>query len=126
MTRNRLPSVVLCGVILSTGHLTYAQNANVAGCWNVRQTDHKPETTETLTLEQNGTGLSGALDDQTVTGEIAGKNISLSGTCMTHSGRSKMKYVGTVSGDAMEGESTCAGKSFKWTATRSMMPPWNW
>ena len=126
MTRNRLLLAVLSVVILSIGHFTYAQNANVAGCWDLRETVHEQATTQTLTLEQNGTALSGALDDQTVTGEIIGESITLSGTCVTRSGKSKTKYVGTVSADTMKGESSCAGRSFQWTARRSMMPPWNW
>ena len=126
MRANRFLLALLCVVILSIGHFTYAQNANVAGSWDFHQTVPEQETTQVLTLDQDGTELSGALDDQTVTGQIIGRSITLSGTCLTQRGKSKTKYVGTVRAGTMEGESICAGKSFRWTATRSMMPPWNW
>jgi hypothetical protein len=79
--------------------------------------------TQTLTLQQDGTKLSGTLKGQRgeapVAGMVSGNNISFSVTRSTPNGDMKIDYTGTVDGDAMKGTVTVMGNSRDWTAKRS-------
>lgn len=79
--------------------------------------------TQTLTLQQDGSKLTGTLKGQRgeapVTGTISGNNISFSVTRSTPNGDMKIDYTGMVSGDTMKGTMAVRGNSVDWTAKRS-------
>jgi hypothetical protein len=111
-------------VVLSLAHVALAQDAQVAGAWDLSAPGRDGNvTTQTLTLQQDGTKLTGTLKgqrgDAPVTGTVSGNNISFSVTRSTPNGDFKIDYTGTVSGDAMKGTLTMRGNAVDWTAKRS-------
>jgi hypothetical protein len=124
MTRNRILMAGFCVVLLSLAHVALAQDAKVAGAWDLSAAGRGGNVmTQTLTLQQDGTKLTGTLKGQRgeapVTGTIGGNNISFSVTRSTPNGDIKIDYTGTVSGDSMKGTFTVMGNSRDWTAKRS-------
>jgi hypothetical protein len=124
MKKNRIRMAVLCVSLLSLAHAAMAQDAKVAGAWDLSAAGRDGNVmTQTLTLQQDGTKLTGTLKgqrgDAPVTGTISGNNISFSVTRSTPNGDMKIDYTGTVSGDAMKGTFTVMGNSRDWTAKRS-------
>jgi hypothetical protein len=116
--------VAACFLALSLAHATLAQDAQVAGAWDLSAPGRDGNVmTQTLTLQQDGTKLTGALKgqrgDAPVTGSVSGSNISFSVTRSTPNGDFKIDYTGTVSGDAMKGTLTVRGNAVNWTAKRS-------
>ena len=111
-------------VVLSLAHVTLAQDAQVAGAWDLSAPGRDGNVmTQTLTLQQDGTKLTGTLKgqrgDAPVTGTVSGNNISFSVTRSTPNGDFKIDYTGTVSGDAMKGTFTMRDNTVNWTAKRS-------
>lgn len=124
MKRNLILVAGLCLVLVSLARVASAQDANVAGSWDLSSPGRDGNmVTQTLALQQDGTKLSGVLKgqrgDAPVTGSIGGKNISFSVTRSTPNGDFKIDYTGTVDGDAMKGTFTVMGNSREWTAKRS-------
>jgi hypothetical protein len=116
--------VAACFAVLSLAHVTLAQDAQVAGAWDLRAPGRDGNVmTQTLTLQQDGTKLTGTLKgqrgDAPVTGTVSGTNISFSVTRSTPNGDFKIDYTGTVSGDAMKGTMTVRGNEVDWRAKRS-------
>jgi hypothetical protein len=114
----------LCFVVLSLAQVARAQEARVAGSWDLSSPGRDGNVmTQTLTLQQDGTKLTGTLKGQRgeapVTGSISGNNISFSVTRTTPNGDMKIDYTGTVNGDAMKGTFTVMGNSRDWSAKRS-------
>jgi hypothetical protein len=69
--------VAACFVVLSLAHVTLAQDAQVAGAWDLSAPRRDGNVvTQTLTLQQDGTKLTGTLKgprgDAPVTGTVAG------------------------------------------------------
>jgi hypothetical protein len=124
MKRNSILVAALCFLVLSLAHVASAQDAKVAGSWDLSAPGRDGNVvTQTLTLQQDGTKLTGTLKGQRgeapVTGAISGSNISFSVTRTTPNGEMKIDYTGSVSGDAMKGTLTVMGNSVDWTAKRS-------
>jgi hypothetical protein len=124
MKRNSLLFAALCFLILSLAHVVSAQDAKVAGSWDLSSAGRDGNMmTQTLMLQQDGTKLSGTLKGQRgeapVAGMVSGNNISFSVTRSTPNGDMKIDYTGTVDGDAMKGTLTVMGNSRDWTAKRS-------
>jgi len=124
MKRNRILVAAVCFLVLSLAHAASAQDAKVAGSWDLSAPGRDGNVmTQTLTLQQDGTKLTGTLKgargEAPVTGTISGNNISFSVTRTTPNGEMKLDYTGTVSGDAMKGTLAVMGNSVDWTAKRS-------
>ena len=114
----------VCFAIFALARITPAQDAQVAGAWDLSQPGRGGETmTQTLTLQQDGTKLTGTLKAQRgeapVTGSIMGNDIAFSVTRTTPNGDVKIDYTGTVSGDTMKGTVTMRGNAVDWSAKRS-------
>jgi|SRR5208282_1688585 hypothetical protein len=124
MKRNCVLVAAVCFVVLSLAHVASAQDAKVAGSWDLSAPGRDGNImTQTLTLQQDGSKLTGTMKgqrgDAPVTGTISGNNISFSVTRTTPNGEMKIDYTGTVSGDAMKGTLTVMGNNVDWTAKRS-------
>jgi len=124
MKKNCVGIVWLCLVLLSLASAALAQDAKVAGSWDLSSPGREGNImTQTLTLQQDGTKLTGTLKGQRgeapVTGTISGNSISFSITRSTPNGDMKIDYTGTVNGDAMKGTFTVMGNSRDWSAKRS-------
>lgn len=124
MKRNCILIGALCFVVLSLAHVAAAQDANVAGSWDLSAPGRDGNVvTQTLTLQQDGAKLTGTLKgargEAPVTGTVSGSNISFSVTRTTPNGEMKIDYTGTVSGDAMKGTFSVMGNTVNWTAKKS-------
>jgi hypothetical protein len=124
MKRNSILFAALCFLFLSLTHVASAQDAKVAGPWDLSAPGRDGNVmTQTLVLQQDGTKLTGSMKGQRgeapVTGTINGNDINFSVTRSTPNGEMKLEYKGTVSGDAMKGTLAVMGNSVDWTAKRS-------
>lgn len=124
MKRNIVLVAGLCFLVLSLAHLASAQDAKVAGTWDLSAPGRDGTVmTQTLTLQQDGAKLTGTMKgtrgEAPVTGAISGNNISFSVTRTTPNGDMKLDYTGMVSGDSMKGTLAVMGNSVDWTAKRS-------
>jgi hypothetical protein len=124
MKRKSILMAAMCGLILSLACVASAQDAKVAGAWDLSAPGRDGNMmTQTLTLQQDGTKLTGTLKgqrgDAPVAGTITGNNIAFSVTRKTPNGDFKIDYTGTVSGDSMKGTLSVMGNTIDWTAKRS-------
>jgi hypothetical protein len=124
MNRKSILVAAVCFLVFSLAHAASAQDAKVAGSWDLSAPGRDGNVmTQTLTLQQDGTKLTGTLKgargEAPVAGTMSGSNISFSVTRTTPNGEMKIDYTGTVSGDAMKGTLTVMGNSVDWTAKRS-------
>src|ERR1700733_12441455 len=124
MKRNWIFVAAICFVVLSLAQVARAQDAQVAGAWDLSAPGRDGNVmTQTLTLQQDGTKLTGTLKgqrgDAPVTGTVSGTNISFSVTRSTPNVDFKIDHTGTVSGDAMKGTMTVRGNEVDWRAKRS-------
>jgi hypothetical protein len=124
MRKHALAAAALCFLVVSLAHVAHAQAANVAGSWDLSAPGRDGNVmTQTLTLKQDGTKLTGTLKGQRgeapVTGSIAASNITFSVTRTTQNGELKIDYTGTVTGDTMKGTFTVMNNTVNWTAKRS-------
>ena len=124
MKRNSVLMAALCFVVLSLAHVASAQDAKIAGSWDLSAPGRDGNVmTQKLTLQQDGNNLTGTLKgqrgDAPVTGTISGNNVTFSVTRTTPNGDMKLEYTGTVSGDDMKGTLAVMGNSVNWTAKRS-------
>ncbi len=128
MKRNPILLAALCfAVLLSLAHITSAQDAKIAGSWDLTAPGRGGTmNTQTLTLQQDGTKLTGTLKGQRgespVTGTVSGNDVTFSVTRTSPNGDVKIDYKGTVSGDTMKGTLTVMGNNADWTAKRSAAP----
>ena len=124
MKRNCILVAAICFVVLSLAHVASAQDAKVAGSWDLSAPGRDGNVaTQTLMLQQDGTKLTGTLKGQRgeapVTGTISANNVTFSVTRNGPNGEVKIDYMGTVEGDAMKGRLTAMGNTVNWTAKRS-------
>jgi hypothetical protein len=142
MKRNVAFLAILCLAILGLVGMAAAQDAKVAGTWNLTLDMGQGGGgaggggqaggqgggggrggPQTLTLTQDGKTLGGTLHggrgDSPVTGTISGNNITFSVTRTTANGDVKTDYTGTVGGDSMTGTVNMRGNAVNWTAKRS-------
>jgi hypothetical protein len=95
------------------------QAANVAGTWQLSFQGRRGTMQATLTIQQDGTKLSGTLaglgrmrnGSSPLTGSMEGNNVSFSVT----GGRMPLTFKGTLDGDKMSGTMQ---QGTPWTATR--------
>jgi len=98
--------------------------AAVAGKWELSMTGPGGNTTNiTLTLEQEGTELTGTLsgprgNENSVTGTVQGNTIRFSMKQQTPRGEMEMVYSGQVDGETMKGQLQMMGFSMDWTAKK--------
>ena len=124
MKRECIFIAALCLLVVSLAQVASAQDAKVAGSWDLSAPGRDGNmVTQTLTLQQDGTKLSGTVKGQRgeapVTGTISANSISFSVTRTTPNGDVKIDYTGTVTGDTMKGTLTVMGNAVDWTAKRS-------
>jgi hypothetical protein len=124
MKRNSILLAALCFLVLSMADVVRAQDANVAGTWDLSAPGRDGNVmTQTLTLQQDGTKLTGTLKgargEAPVTGSVTGNNIAFSVTRSTPNGDLKIDYTGAVSGDSMKGTLSVMGNTVNWTAKKS-------
>ena len=127
MKRNSILVAALCFLVLSMAHIARAQDANVAGAWDLSAPGRDGNVmTQTLTLQQDGTKLTGTLKgargEAPVTGSVTGNNIAFSVTRTTPNGDMKIDYSGTVDGASMKGTLSVMGNTINWTAKKSAAP----
>jgi hypothetical protein len=116
--------VVFCFVLFSRAQAASLQDANVAGTWNLSAAGRDGNIeTQTLTLQQDVTKLTGTLKGKrgqaSVTGTVTGINVNFSAKGTALNGESTLNYKGTVIGDSMKGSLTVMGSTVNWTAQRS-------
>jgi len=124
MRNKSILAIALCLLIFSVAHIASAQDANVAGSWDLSAAGRNGNTrTQTLTLQQDGTKLTGSISGRRgsspVTGTVSGNNIDFTVTRNTRRGQFQISYTGTVSGDTMTGTFTMRGNTVNWEAKRS-------
>jgi hypothetical protein len=125
-TAMKTKSILLAGIcflVLSLAHVARAQNTNVAGAWQLSMPGRDGNMrTENLTLQQDGTKLTGTIKgrrgDEPVTGTINGNDIDFSVAITTPNGNMNLEYKGTVNGDSMSGTMQVMGNSVNWTAKK--------
>jgi hypothetical protein len=111
-------SVLIAVVILACAGAPRAQDspqaapadskpANVAGTWSVSFETPNGTMTQTLTLSQDGSTLTGAIGGERgtadVKGSVSGNNVNFSATRKGQRGTFTMNYTGTADGDTIKG-----------------------
>lgn len=124
MKRNSILIAAACFLVLSLAYVARAQDANVAGAWDLSAPGRDGNVmTQTMTLQQDGQKLTGAIKSQRgdapVTGTIMGNNIAFTVSRKTPNGDFNIDYTGTVDGDSMKGTFTMRGNTVNWTAKKS-------
>src|SRR5271170_4244584 len=81
--------------------------ANVAGTWTVSFETQNGTMTQTLTLSQDGSALTGTIGGERgtadVKGTVSGNGVSFSATRKGQRGTFTMNYTGTADGDTIKG-----------------------
>jgi hypothetical protein len=84
-----------------------ADNANVAGLWNLKVETPNGTGTPTVTFKQDGGNLTGTykgrLGETELKGTIDGNKIKWTVTLHPQGGEMSVEYSGTVDGDTMKG-----------------------
>ena len=125
MRRNTfLFAIALAVCVLYLGGAVKAQDAaKVAGSWDLSSQGRQGNVTQTLTLEQNGTKLTGTLKgqrgDSPLEGSVDGNKINFTVKVQTPNGEISIPYTGTVNGDSMQGTRKLRDNDVPWTAKRS-------
>ena len=107
-------SALIAVVLLACASAARAQDStadtkpsNVAGTWSVSFETRNGTMTQTLTLTQDGSTLTGTIGGERgaadVKGSINGNTISFSATRKGERGTFTMNYTGTVDGDTIKG-----------------------
>ncbi|MBN2199493.1 MAG: hypothetical protein JW747_06535 [Candidatus Aminicenantes bacterium] len=100
-----------------------AQTADVSGTWDITVNSPRGETTNPMTIVQDGekitvtiTGRRGEFVGQ---GTVKGKDIEWSVTRTTPRGEFTMVYTGTVEGDSMSGQARIGeSRTMEWKAVK--------
>lgn len=108
-------------VIASPISASAADNANVAGTWNLQVETPNGTGTPSVTFKQDGGSLTGTykgrMGESELKGTISGNDIKWTVTLHPQGGEMNIEYKGTVDGDTMKGtvssamgEATFTGK----------------
>lgn len=108
-------------VIASPINSSAADNANVAGTWNLQVETPNGTGTPSVTFKQDGANLTGTykgrMGESELKGTINGNDIKWTVTVHPQGGEMNIDYKGTVDGDTMKGtvsspmgEATFTGK----------------
>ena len=99
-----------------------ADNAKVAGTWEMTMEGRQGTVTNTLTIEQDGDKIKGTMKTQRgetpFEGTIKGKEISFTITRQTPNGEVKQEFSGTVDGDSIKGKVKSPRGESDWTAKK--------
>jgi hypothetical protein len=102
----------------------YAQNANVAGDWEITSQSPRGEMTRALHFDQDGEKIKVTMegfrgDEITGEGTVQGNNIQWTMTMSTPGGDFTLTYKGTVEGDTMSGTVDMGDRGTRdWTAKK--------
>jgi len=128
----RFATVLACGLLWSAGAPSagHAQ-ANVAGDWSLSVTTDNGGTTPSMTLEQDGSVLTGryssdTLGDQGVRGTVDGNSVTIRFSATLQGQSIPVVYEGTLAEDgSMTGTIDIAGGMLTgtFTATRNAPSP---
>lgn len=115
----------VCAALFVTGMAAMAaDDANVAGSWQMTFQGRQGPVNQTLTIEQDGGKIKGTLKGQRgeapLEGSIKGNDISFTVKRTTPRGEMVLQYKGTVDGDSMKGTFEAGGGNFNgdWTAKK--------
>jgi hypothetical protein len=104
----RLGNMLLAaGALLATASTEVAAQVNVAGAWTMEvTTDAGGTTTPSLTLQQDGTALTGhyaseTLGEADVTGTVDGQRVTINFTADLQGQEVPVTYVATVGADGV-------------------------
>lgn len=99
--------VALSLVVAAPGTANAADNANVAGTWNLAVEMPNGTGTPSVIFKQDGGNLTGTYKgrrgDSDLKGTISGNDIKWTVTLKTPNGELNIEYSGTVDGDTMKG-----------------------
>ncbi len=114
---------LLAVVALSVGiAVRAADNAKVAGTWEMTMEGRNGTVTNTLTIEQTGDKIKGTMKTQRgetpFEGTVKDKEISFTITRQTPNGEMKQEYTGTVEGDTIKGKVKTGQNDRDWTAKK--------
>ena len=125
MKRNWIPTLGIFVLVLTIAGIVSAQApAQVAGTWTMTNEGRGGTVTSTLTITQDGMTLKGTLKGMNgmevplEDASIKGNAITFTVTRMGRGGEVKVKYDGTVTGDAMMGTFMAGQNSVNWTAKK--------
>lgn len=94
-------------VIASPISANVADNANVAGTWNLQVETPNGTGTPSVTFKQDGANLTGTykgrMGESELKGSVDGNNIKWTVTLHPQGGELNIEYKGTVDGDTMKG-----------------------
>lgn len=103
--------VIACAAVADTP-------ANVAGTWDVTVSGASGKASQTISLKQDGSKITGTFkgprQSGNIDGTVDGNNIKFHVTA-----RIPLDYLGTVSGDTMKGTMSGRGQNGDWTAQRA-------
>jgi hypothetical protein len=109
--------------LLSGLSIAAHEAAKVAGTWELSMEGRQGAFTQTMTLEQNGDKIKGAVKgpraETPFEGTVKGNKISFTVKRDTPRGEVTLEYTGTVDGDSMKGTVSTPGGSRDWTARRA-------
>ncbi len=95
-------------VVFGAARLKAADQASVAGTWEITSEGRNGPQTQTLTIQQDGGTikgtLSGRMGDTPITGTVDGNTIKFQVKRETPNGTFTMDYTATVDGDSMKGK----------------------
>jgi hypothetical protein len=99
-----------------------AATANVSGNWSVSTQGQHGSGTHKMTIEQDGSTISGSLEsdrgDEDLQGSVEGNDIHFTVSINTPRGAMTLKYSGKVQGDSMKGTLQSPIGNGSWSAKR--------
>ena len=116
----------ICSALLVSGMSAIAaDDANVAGNWEMTFQGRQGAVNQTMTIEQDGSKIKGTIKgqrgDAPLEGSVKGNDVSFSVKRTTPRGEMVLQYKGTVDGDSMKGTFEAGGGNFsgEWTAKKA-------
>jgi hypothetical protein len=99
--------LLVAAVALGTVVAAYAADTNVTGTWNMTTETQRGTRNAIMVLTQSGENVTGTYKGQRgdlpISGKVKGTALNLSYKLEIQGNELEVKYVGTVSGDAMSG-----------------------
>lgn len=101
-------AIIALSLVAAPGIANAADNANVAGTWNLAVEMPNGTGTPSVIFKQDGGNLTGTYKgrrgDSDLKGTISGNDIQWTVTLKTPNGELDIEYSGTVDGDTMKGK----------------------
>ena len=99
--------LLFCSCALMRGQEAARESVNVNGKWTVSIQGQRGPRTQNMTIQQDGTKISGSIQgdrgDQELQGTVEGSNIQFTVSINTPRGIVTLEYRGTIHGDSMKG-----------------------